>query len=114
MLSVRALVLPAILVAVCTPSVAQTPGERLRTELEAGRAGLAVAVLRPLAASSSEARMALGFAQFTHSVEKLVQGLYRYGLKSPSNPFLPIVRVPVPPWSPASSKKCPSRPMLNA
>ena len=96
MLLILALLLPALFFAISTPCTAQSPGERLRTELEAGRAAQAVAVLRPLAAGSSEARMALGFAQFTHSIEKLVQGLYRYGLKSPSNPFLPIVRVPVP------------------
>ncbi len=85
-----------ILMATSTLATAQSPGERLRTELEAGRAGQAVAALRPLAATDPEARMALGFAQFMHSVERLVQGLHRYGLKSPTNPFLPIIRVPVP------------------
>lgn len=96
MLSVRACLVTASLFIASAPSAAQTPGERLRTDLEAGRAAQAVATLRPLAASSPEARMALGFAQFTNSIEKLVQGLHRHGLKSPRNPFLPIVRVPVP------------------
>jgi hypothetical protein len=85
-----------ILMATSAVAFAQTPGERLRTELEAGRAAQAVSTLRPLAANDAEARMALGFAQFMHTVERLAQGLHRYGLKSPANPFLPIIRVPVP------------------
>lgn len=91
------LALAAMLVASSlAPAFAQSPGELLRRDLEAGRAAEAVKALKPLAASNVDARMALGFAEFTVAVEKLLQGLHRFGLKTPQNPFLPIVRLPVP------------------
>jgi hypothetical protein len=78
------------------PATAQTPSELLKRELEAGQAGRAVSALQPLAARNVDARMALGFAQFVSAVERLTQGLYRFGLKAPNNPFLPVVRLPIP------------------
>jgi hypothetical protein len=78
------------------PSYAATPGELLRTELEAGRAAGAINALKPLATSSDEARLALGFAQFAGSIETLMQGLHRYGFQTPQNAFVPIMRLPIP------------------
>lgn len=78
------------------PAAAQSPAEVLRQGLEAGRTAQVVIALRPQASRNADARMALGFAEFTLAVERLMQGLHRFGLKTPQNPFLPIVRLPVP------------------
>jgi len=44
-----------------------------------------------------EARAGLATVKFVRAIEKLSQGLYRYGLQQPRNSFmLPIVRLPVP------------------
>lgn len=42
------------------------------------------------------ARMALGMIQFTRAIERLGQGLHRYGLAPPRQAFIPILRLPVP------------------
>lgn len=83
-------------IAGATPLLAETPGEALRREIEAGHVGNAVSILRAQSGTSAEARMALGFAQFAASIEKLAQGFYRYGLRAPSNPFVPIARMALP------------------
>jgi uncharacterized protein (TIGR03000 family) len=48
-----------------------------------------------------EARFGLGGLQFLRAVERLMQSLYRYGLRSPTEGFpqlqLPFLRLPVPP-----------------
>jgi hypothetical protein len=86
----------AVSISLAAPCQAATPGELLRTELEAGRAAAAVTALKPLAANSDEARLALGFAQFAGAVETLMQGLHRHGFQTPQNSFVPIMRLPVP------------------
>ncbi len=88
----QAIALLAVVAA--TPLHAETPGEILRREIEAGHAAAAVDILR--AQGGAEARMAQGFAQFASSVEKLAQGFYRYGLRAPSNPFVPVARMMLP------------------
>src|SRR5688572_26330796 len=85
-----------LLVASLNPASAETPDELLRRELTAGRANVAIAQLKPLADASPDARMALGFAEFVRATERLAEGLFRFGLKTPRNPFLPIVRLPIP------------------
>src|SRR5262245_25625089 len=47
-------------------------------------------------AGNDEARMGLGTIRFIRAVERLSQGLYKYGLKPPSSFLIPIVRLPVP------------------
>lgn len=42
------------------------------------------------------ARMALGMIQFARAIERLGQGLHRYGLVPPRQSFIPILRLPVP------------------
>lgn len=74
---------------------AQTPGERLRLQLEAGRAAEAAQALSTR--NGDEQRHAQGIAEFTVAIERLLQGLHRHGLVTPSNPFLPVLRLPVPP-----------------
>ncbi len=77
-------------------AIAQSPAERTRTALEAGRAADAVVALTSLADGDDAARLALGFARFAVAVEKLAAGLHKHGMKAPTNPFLPIVRLPLP------------------
>ncbi len=76
--------------------LAANPHEILRRGLESGQAATAAAAVAPMAETSADARLALGFARFVVAVEHLGQGLYRHGLKTPSNPFLPILRLPLP------------------
>jgi hypothetical protein len=45
---------------------------------------------------NQEARFGLGAIQFVTAIEHLSQGLYRYGLQSPTRVRLPILRLPVP------------------
>jgi hypothetical protein len=85
-----------LLIAGLNPASAEEPSELLRRELNAGRATAAIAQLKPLADASPDARMALGFAEFVRATERLAEGLYRFGMKTPQNPFLPIVRLSIP------------------
>lgn len=85
-----------LLIAALNPVAAETPAELLRRELSSGRTAVAIAQIKPLADASPDARMALGFAQFVRATERLAEGLFRFGLKAPRNPFLPIVRLPIP------------------
>ena len=78
------------------PASAEAPSELLRRELDAARAAAAITQLKPLADASPDARMALGFAEFVRATERLTEGLFRFGLKTPQNRFLPIVRLPIP------------------
>jgi hypothetical protein len=89
-------VITILLIASLSPASAEAPGELLRRELVAGRATTAIAQLKPLADANPEARMALGFAEFVRATERLAAGLYRFGVKTPQNPFLPIIRLPIP------------------
>ena len=84
------------LIASLNPVAAEAPAELLRRELNAGRAIAAIAQLKPFADASPDAQMALGFAEFVRATERLAEGLFRFGLKTPRNPFLPIVRLPIP------------------
>jgi len=46
---------------------------------------------------NGEARVGLATVKFVRAIEKLSQGLYRYGLQQPRNSFmLPVLRLPVP------------------
>jgi hypothetical protein len=85
-----------LMIAGLSPASAEAPGELLRRELDAGRAAAAITQLQPLADASPDARMALGFAQFVRATERLTEGLFRFGLKTPQNRSLPIVRLPIP------------------
>ncbi len=73
---------------------AQSPGERLRAHLEAGRAAEAAKELA--GRGGDDQRQAQAIAEFTAAVERLLQGLHRHGLASPRNPFVPVLRLPVP------------------
>src|SRR5262249_57065337 len=46
--------------------------------------------------ANDEARMGLGTIRFVRAVERLSQGLYKYGLRPPTSFLVPIVRLPVP------------------
>jgi hypothetical protein len=46
--------------------------------------------------ANEEARFGLGVIRFLRAIERLSQGLYRYGLKSPESFMAPVVRLPVP------------------
>jgi hypothetical protein len=85
-----------LLIACPNPASAETPGELLRRELKAGRSVAAIAQLKPLANANPDAQMALGFAEFVRAVEQLAEGLFRFGLKTPENPFVPVLRLPIP------------------
>lgn len=85
-----------LLIACPHPASAETPGELLRRELKAGRSFAAVAQLKPLANANPDAQMALGFAEFVRAVEHLAEGLFRFGLKTPDMPFVPVLRLPIP------------------
>jgi hypothetical protein len=89
-------IVAALAWAASTAAHAQTAGETLRAMLEAGQAAEAVTTLRAAAVGEAGARMSLGFGAFTLAVEKLVGGLYRHGLLTPQNPFLPVMRLPIP------------------
>lgn len=85
----------AVIACSTTGPRAQSPGEQLRAHLEAGRAVQASQALA--SRSNDEQRHAQGIAEFAVAIERLLQGLHRHGLSSPSNPFLPVLRLPVPP-----------------
>ena len=80
--------------------------EKVRTHLYAGQTADAVAVANARLAEAlddDEARFALGTVQFLQAVERLGQGLHRYGLRGGAYgprvtglAGLPILRVPVP------------------
>jgi hypothetical protein len=92
----RFAIVAALAWAASTSAHAQPVGETLRVMLEAGQAAEAVTTLRAAAVGEAGARMSLGFGEFTLAVEKLVGGLYRHGLLTPQNPFLPVMRLPIP------------------
>jgi hypothetical protein len=57
----------------------------------------ALAALLDKDPENGEARVGLAAVKFVHAIEKLSQGLYRYGLQQPRNSFmLPVLRLPVP------------------
>jgi hypothetical protein len=67
--------------------------------LEAGKLGDAVAGLQAAVeknGADDEARFGLGVVQTLRAGEKLMQGLYRYGLDPAWATNLPFVRLPVP------------------
>jgi hypothetical protein len=79
--------------------------DTVRSHLYAGRSAEAVAAADTGLAQSAgddENRYALGAAQFVRAVERLGQGLYRYGLRGADDDSfaamagLPILRIPVP------------------
>jgi hypothetical protein len=47
--------------------------------------------------TNEQARLGLGVIRFLRAIERLSQGLYGYGLKSPESFMVPVVRLPVPP-----------------
>ena len=74
----------------------QTPDDVLRRHAYAGTLARGEAELASLAGQGSDARFALGAAQFTRAVERLGQAFYRHGLEAPRTMLIPILRLPVP------------------
>jgi hypothetical protein len=85
-----------LLIAYTDPASAETSGELLRRELTAGRSAAAITQLKPIANANPDAQMALGFAEFVRAIEQLAEGLFRFGLKVPEAPFVPVIRLPIP------------------
>jgi hypothetical protein len=87
------------LVAAAAPARAQDTPALVARHMEAGtyaQGELELARLVERNPQDAAARMGLGMVQFGRAVEKLGQGLYRYGLVPPRQSFIPILRLPVP------------------
>jgi hypothetical protein len=79
------------------PALAQKPDEVLRNHAYAGTLTRGETELASLASQGgSDARFALGAAEFMRAVERLGQAFYRHGLESPRSALIPILRLPVP------------------
>lgn len=79
------------------PARAQAPEDVLRRHAYAGTLAGGEAELTSLASrGASDARFALGAAQFMRAIERLGQGFYRHGLEAPRTTLIPILRLPVP------------------
>ena len=63
--------------------------------IAAGETALAAMIDKDPA--NDEARLGLGVVRFVGALERLSQGLYRYGLQSPKSFMMPVLRLPVPP-----------------
>jgi hypothetical protein len=89
----------AALLAAAVPVHAQDTASRFQRYMEAGtyadgERDFAQIVERSPA--DAAARMGLGMIRFAQAVERLGQGLHRYGLVSPRQSFIPVLRLPVP------------------
>jgi len=82
------------------PAAADEAANRIAVDhLYAGTLAAGDAELAAILAAdpkNDDARIGLGTIRFVRSIEKLSQGLYRYGLKTPRSFLLPILRLPVP------------------
>ena len=92
---VRVAAFVLVLALQAAPARAQAPDDLLRRHAYGGTLARGEAELASLA-SHSQARFALGAAQFARAVERLGQAFYRHGLEAPRTMLLPILRLPVP------------------
>ena len=96
----RAGALALALTGAAAPAVAnEASATAARTFLEAGEladGATALAAIVTQNPADQEARFGLGMIRFLQAIERLSQGLYRYGLQSPESMMLPVVRMPVP------------------
>jgi len=92
------LVLALACLAPC-PALAQTAADLTRQSLESGRfesGETALAARLAADPKDNEARFGLGMVLFAEALEHFGQRQYRFGVRAPSNPFVPILRMPVP------------------
>ena len=96
--------LAAVIVLMCCAPARADLLPEVQRALYAGQTEAAIAAAQSRLAEAptdDQARFALGAAQFLRAVERLGQGLYRYGLQSEYRnsgglPALPILRLPIP------------------
>ena len=92
------LVLALACLAPC-PAMAQSAADVTRQTLESGRFESGETALAARVAADpndNEARFGLGMVLFAEALEHFGQRQYRFGVRAPSNPFVPILRMPVP------------------
>lgn len=98
---IRQILLAAALAFCVSAPASADPAAREATvsALETGALAGGAATLAGMIAAdgtNADARFGLGLIEFIQSVERLSQGLYRYGLQPPQSFLMPIVRLPVP------------------